>query len=75
LDTALQASFHYHHARRLGQLRPVRVRVIRGDADRQYRAHLLKLGARHGDVKYPALRSEMGWPAAFEMETDVQEGE
>jgi hypothetical protein len=67
-DTALQANFHYRHARRLGQLRPVRVRVIRGDADRQYRAHLLKLGARHGDVKYPALRIETGWPAAFDLE-------
>ena len=69
VDTALQGNFHYLHARRLGQLRPVRVRVIRGDADRHYRAHLVKLGARHGDVKYPALRIEMGWPAAFEMET------
>jgi len=74
MDTALQANFHYLHARRLRQLRPVRVRVIRGDVDRQYRAHLLKLGARHGDVKYPALRIEMGWPAAFEMEAVDQEG-
>jgi len=69
VETALQANFHYRHARRLGQLRPVRVRVIRGDADRQYRTHLLTLGARHGDVKYPVLRIETGWPAAFEMET------
>ena len=68
VDTALHVNFHYLHARRLGQLRPARVRVIRGDADRQYRAHLLKLGARHGDVKYPVLRIEMGWPAAFEIE-------
>ncbi len=75
VDTELQANFHYLHARRLGQLRPVRVRVIRGDADRQYRAQLLKLGARHGDIKYPALRTEMGWPAAFEMETDGHERE
>jgi hypothetical protein len=68
VDAALQANFHYLHARRLGQLRPVRARVIRGDVDRQYRAHLLKLGARHGDVKYPALRIEMGWPEAFEIQ-------
>ena len=67
-ETVLQNNFHYRHARGLGQLRPVRVRVVRGDADRQYRAHLLKLGARHGDVKYPALRIETGWPAAFELE-------
>ena len=68
VDMALQANFHYLHSRRLGQLRPARVCVIRGDADRQYRAHLLKLGARHSDVKYPVLRIEMGWPAAFEIE-------
>jgi hypothetical protein len=68
VEAALQDNFHYRHARRLGQLQPVRVRVIRGDADRQYRAHLLTLGVRHGDVKYPALRIEMGWPAAFDIE-------
>jgi hypothetical protein len=47
--------------------------VIRGDADRQYRAHLLKLGVRHGDVKYPVLRIETGWPAAFEIEARTGE--
>jgi hypothetical protein len=74
VDTALQTNFHYLHARRLGQLRPVRARIVRGDADRQYRARLLKLGARHGDIKYPALRIEMGWPAAFEMEPGEESG-
>jgi hypothetical protein len=66
VDESLQRNFHYLHARRLGQLRAVRARAISGDADRQYRAHLLKLGARHGDVKYPALRTEAGWGAAFD---------
>jgi hypothetical protein len=68
IDEALQRNYHYRHARRLGQLRPAEVRVIRGDADRQYRARLLQLGARHGDVKYPALRTETDWPTAFELE-------
>ena len=68
VDEGLQRNYHYRHARRLGQLRPVEVRVILGDAERQYRAHLLRLGARHGDVKYPALRIEKDWPAAFELE-------
>lgn len=68
IDEALQRNYHYRHARRLGQLRPAEVRVIRGDADRQYRARLLQLGVRHGDVKYPALRTETDWPAAFELD-------
>ena len=74
VEESLERNYHYLHARRLGQLRPVRARAIRGDADRQYRARLLTLGARHGDVKYAALRTETGWGAAFETERGAEPG-
>lgn len=62
IDAALQGSFHYGHARTLGQLGPVRVRLISGGA--QKLAALLQraaeaTGIRAGDVKPRALISRL----------------
>ncbi|MCQ3032631.1 GH3 auxin-responsive promoter family protein [Pseudomonas syringae] len=62
IDTALQSSFHYGHARTLGQLGPVRVRLVSGGA--QQLAALLQraaeaTGIRAGDVKPRALISRL----------------
>ncbi|RMT84573.1 GH3 auxin-responsive promoter family protein [Pseudomonas viridiflava] len=62
IDRALQASFHYAQARKLGQLGPVCVRVVSGGAQRL--AGLLQRaseigGIRAGDVKPGRLISRL----------------
>ncbi|MBI6845021.1 GH3 auxin-responsive promoter family protein [Pseudomonas syringae] len=62
IETVLQGSFHYAHARTLGQLGPVRVRFVSGGA--QTLAALLQraaeaTGVRAGDVKPRALISRL----------------
>jgi hypothetical protein len=64
-EAALAANFHYRHARRLSQLARVRIHRLPADAVALARAWLVARGARHGDIKFPALRTEDGWPAAF----------
>ncbi|MBS7425604.1 GH3 auxin-responsive promoter family protein [Pseudomonas syringae] len=62
IEMALQRSFHYAHARTLGQLGPVRMRFVCGGA--QKLAELLQraaesTGIRAGDVKPRALISRL----------------
>lgn len=64
-EAALAANFHYHHARQLGQLAHVRVHRAPADAVALARAWLVARGARHGDIKFPALRTEDGWLKVF----------
>lgn len=64
VEEALQRNFHYRHARRLGQLHPVRLQAVIDGAG-QYRRHLLKQGARHGDIKFLPLRPGTNWARVF----------
>lgn len=62
VDAALQQSFHYAHARRMGQLGPVGVRVVGGGTDTlaQYLQRAAELaGIRAGDVKPRSLISQI----------------
>ncbi|WP_420175459.1 GH3 family domain-containing protein [Luteococcus sp. OSA5] len=55
LERLLRRNFHYDHARRLGQLGPVRAVVAGANADRRLLEARRRAGQRLGDVKTPAL--------------------
>ena len=62
----LQGNFHYAHARRLGQLRPVRILSVR-NAAATCRDALVRRGRRHGEIKFPVLCKETGLVNDFRM--------
>ena len=64
LDQMLQKNFHYAHARRLGQLRPLRVWHVR-NATLTYRNWLVQRGHRTGEIKFPQLCKEASLVEAF----------
>ena len=65
IERALDENFHYRHARRLGQLGPLRVFAAR-NAEASYLAACMVRGQRAGDVKSVALDTRDGWTARFE---------
>ena len=65
VETELSRNYHYLHARRHGQLQPLRVFVIEGDAFLAYRTRLLEQGVKAGDIKDLALSAKSGWDSAF----------
>ena len=66
LERELQRGYHYELCRRLGQLRPLRVVAVEGDAYRIYTDALVARGMRLGDIKPSPLSSQTGWSAYFE---------
>ncbi len=66
LDTQLCNSFHYAHARRLGQLSPPRVFRITHAANAAYLDFHRQTGKRLGDIKPAALDTHTGWTQRFE---------
>lgn len=71
LDVLLRRAYHYDHCRKLGQLRPCRVILMRREgAAKQmediYISSCLARGQRLGDVKPPLLERRTGWSRAFE---------
>ena len=54
VENELLKNFHYAHARNLGQLAPLRPRLV-PDAARLYRAWREQAGSRIGTIKFPAL--------------------
>ena len=76
IDAALQQSYHYAHARRMGQLDAVAVRVVSGGADKlaQYLQRAAEsAGIRAGDVKPRALVSQLKTAQALLALTERQE--
>ena len=57
VEAGLCANYHYAHARRLGQLRHLRVQPVR-DGMRAYRETQARLGRCLGAVKPPVLNPE-----------------
>jgi hypothetical protein len=55
LELELCRNYHYAHARNLGQLHPLRLFYVHGDAISAYRAMLGTQGVKAGDIKPPAL--------------------
>jgi hypothetical protein len=60
VERLLCANPQYAHARRIGQLEPLRLMPVARLADR-YAQTQLERGVRLGDVKPPALRNERAW--------------
>ena len=65
LDERLRENYHWDHARRIGQMGPIEVVELVGDAVALYRRHLIELGHRPGDIKLLALRRESNWRGVF----------
>jgi hypothetical protein len=63
LETALRENHHYDHARRLGQLAPLRVMRVRNAAATYLRVK--SATQTLGDIKIPALDREQGWSEHF----------
>jgi hypothetical protein len=65
LDAALRANPHYDYCRALGQLAPLGVFAIRGNAFAQYSAELSRGGLRLGDIKPAPLSHSSIWASVF----------
>lgn len=65
VDVQLRHSHHYNLCRALGQLDPIRARLIR-DAERTYERACGLRGQRVGAVKPPALVADLAWSDLFE---------
>ena len=61
LEQLLCENPHYAYCVRLGQLRPVNIVQVKGDAYQQYCKRLQSLGQRLGDIKPSALSPLDGW--------------
>ncbi len=66
LEGALQQNYHYRYCRHLGQLDPVRVFHIDGDALDVYLSVCQAFGQRAGDIKPVALHHRGGWLRSFQ---------
>lgn len=65
MEDELNRNFHYHHARGLSQLQPLRVFHVAGDAAAAYRQGLTNKGIKMGDIKFNALSADTGWLCIF----------
>lgn len=67
IDEAMQASYHYEYARRLGQLAACRLFVVDSECDAShiYLTVCAGLGQRLGDIKPAALHAYQGWAREF----------
>ncbi len=65
LDAALRVNYHYRYCRGLGQLGPLQIFLIEGDAQESYLAACGRHGQRIGDVKSICLSPRNGWSRFF----------
>jgi len=65
LEAQLRQSHHYDLCIRLGQLRPVSVTRIAGDAYQTYTSTLVQHGMRLGDIKPTPLSRRTDWSTCF----------
>ncbi len=65
LESRLRANFHYDQARRLGQLRPLRVFRLADGAVAIYREVLRRRGMKAGDIKLTPLSADAAWATSL----------
>lgn len=65
-DAMLAENYHYAHARGLGQLDPVRLFAVEGNAGEVYISYHTAKGMKRGDIKFSALHTDTGWEQRFE---------
>ena len=67
VERALTEGHHYGYCRRLGQLGPLRIRLVQIGASGTYLERCAALGQRRGSIKPVALHCEPGWLEWFTM--------
>ncbi len=66
IDAGLNDNFHYRYARRLGQLTPPAMHVLkRKTGQKTYLRRCMEAGQRLGDIKQTVLDSRTGWKTFF----------
>jgi hypothetical protein len=60
IEEKLRENFHYDYCRKLGQLRKVRLVIIK-NGEEQYIENCLRFGMRLGDIKPTYLSNKRGW--------------
>jgi hypothetical protein len=65
VEAGLRDNYHYDYCRRLGQLGPLRLFRVTGDARATYQERCVARGQRAGDVKPTALHAATNWSAHF----------
>ena len=66
LDRGLRRNFHYDYCRRLGQLAPAEVVLLRSGASELYLDACRERGQRLGNIKPLTLQKTTGWRQRFE---------
>ncbi len=62
IENKLKENYHYLHAMEMKQLDSIRIFILNGTPDKQYRSRMHNSsGATIGDIKIPALSTELGW--------------
>ncbi|MEW5938605.1 MAG: GH3 auxin-responsive promoter family protein, partial [Chloroflexota bacterium] len=64
LDSLLRQNFHYDYCRKLGQLAPAQVTLVRRGAE-TYLAACQSRGQKLGDIKPAVLQKSTGWGEYF----------
>jgi hypothetical protein len=65
VERELCRNYHYQHARNLGQLQPLDVMVLSGDARSAYLNYYEQRGIKRGDIKFFALGKELNWTSTL----------
>jgi hypothetical protein len=66
IDAGLAENPHYRYCRKLGQLGPLRIFMVRSAGHSSYIKHCVARGQRLGDIKPASLSAETGWSRRFE---------
>lgn len=65
MEDELRRNYHYHHARSVSQLEPLRIFQIARNAEAIYRRRLISRGMKVGDIKFQALSTDPSWINEF----------
>jgi hypothetical protein len=60
IENRLRENFHYDYCRKLGQLRKIKLVIIK-NGEKQYIENCLRFGMRLGDIKPTYLSNKRGW--------------
>jgi hypothetical protein len=66
IDAGLAQNPHYRYCRKLGQLGPLRIFMVRSAGHSRYIKHCVERGQRLGDIKPASLSAETGWSQRFD---------
>jgi hypothetical protein len=70
LDGLLRENPHYDACRGIGQLAPLELHRVGGEASERYASRLLGRGRKLGEIKPQALDAHPGWSSVFDRRGD-----